>query len=299
MKKFLKYIVLLVLIVLASLVTFDLLYSYVFKSCPPRNKLQYVMHLENKNLDYVFLGSSRVENTINTKLIEQQTGKKVLNIGIQGGRLNDNELMIRLLIANNVKVKTFFVQVDYVYNFDHTSTIAGTDCLPYIHNNNTIKNFRTDNLEYKLNYYIPFYRFLKNDFKIGFREFFSCLVHKTNGFDFSDGFDPKNEQFNNLGGSLPEEIADSNAAISNIDFLCKQNKIKIVYFCAPFCSKMENLDFIAKLKIKIPNLIDFSRTIKEDIYFKDCVHLNSQGADLFTKQLINLCFKGKTPPSNQ
>ncbi|HCQ12005.1 hypothetical protein [Flavobacterium sp.] len=96
MKKFLKHIAALVVVTLVSMFALDCIYTYVYENAIPRNKTQYLLKLKNERIDYVFLGSSRLENHIVTKLVEEKTGKKALNLGVQGGRLDDMSLMIKL-----------------------------------------------------------------------------------------------------------------------------------------------------------------------------------------------------------
>lgn len=289
MKQFIKYIAALVVITLVSMFALDCVYTYVYESAIPRNKTQYLLKLKNEKIDYVFLGSSRVENHIVTKLVEEKTSKKALNLGVQGGRLDDVSLMIKFLINNKIKTEKIFIQVDYLYNFENPSTIVGTESLPYIRSNKIISEHRRQNPNYNVNYYIPFYRYGMNDFKLGFREFFNCLVGKRSKVNFANGFEPKFDKFSNKGANLPETILKKNKNIEEINSICKENNIDVIYFCAPFCTEMKNIGFIDKLKNKLPNFIDFSREIKSNEYFKDCAHLNEKGAHLFTQKLIDSC----------
>lgn len=289
MKQFIKHLTLLVVVTSLSMIAFDAIYTYVFEHAPPRNKTQYLLKLKNEKIDYIFLGSSRVENHIVTRLVEEKTGKKALNFGVQGGRLDDVSLMIKVLINNKIKTEKLFIQVDYLYNFENPSTIVGTESLPYIRSNKIICEHRKENYDYNYNYYVPFYRYGLNDYKLGFREFFNSLIGKKSKVNLTDGFEPISKNFSNKGSSLPETILKSNKNIEEINLICKQNKIEIVYFCAPFCNEMKNINFIDKLKKKIPKLVDFSREINDNKYFKDCSHLNEKGAILFTDKLIDSC----------
>lgn len=289
MKIFIRHLTILIVIVALSMIVFDKVYTCVYEQAFPRNKIQYVLQLKNKKIDYIFLGSSRVENHIVTKIVEQETGKKALNLGMQGGKLDDVFLMLKFLVHNNISTDKVFIQVDYIYNFENPSTIVGTESLPYIRSNDIIRDHRKSNDDYSLNYNIPFYRYAKNDFKLGFREFFSCLLGKRSRMDLSDGFDPKNEIFTNKTAGLPNKILLKNRNIEELNLFCKENKIDLIFFCAPFCNGMENMEYIDKLKNRIPNLIDFSRSIKSNEYFQDCAHLNEKGAKLFTQKLISSC----------
>jgi len=69
MRKFFKYIGLLVIIVIALLYLLELLYTHTYKNGIPRNKVSYVLSMNDKYIDYIFLGSSRVDNTIDAEVM--------------------------------------------------------------------------------------------------------------------------------------------------------------------------------------------------------------------------------------
>ncbi|WP_313803860.1 hypothetical protein [Flavobacterium sp.] len=250
--------------------------------------------MKNTKIDYVFLGSSRVQNHIVTKLVEKETGKKALNLGVQGGKLDDVSLLLKLLKQNNNTFEKVLIQVDYLYNYESPSTIVGCESLPYIRSNDIVKkHVKENNPDYEQNHNVPFYRYNVNDFKLGFREFFSSLINKKARLDLSDGFEAKNQKFRKSNYKLPQNIADKNDDLIAIQTFCKENKIEVVYFCAPFCKYAGNLEYVEKLKVKIPELRDFSKAISDDDYFKDCAHLNGKGAELFTKMLVDSCLVKK------
>ena len=290
MKKFIKYSIGLVVSVIIIMIALDLLYTYVYSNSQSRNKTQYVLKLKNKKIDYVFLGSSRVENHIITKMVEEETSGTAINLGVQGGKLDVNYLILQLLLENKVQFKKLFIQVDYIYNFEGNSNVFDAETIPFIRSNKIIDNFqKINNPDYKLCYYIPFYRYAVNDYKIGFREFFSSLINKNTKSNFKDGFDPKNQPYEDIGYTLPKTINKTNKIFEKIDSLCKKKHIDVTYFCAPFCSQVEKSDFPEKLAQKIPNFKNYSKSILNDKYFVNCGHLNEAGAKLFTKMLIDDC----------
>ena len=116
MQQFIRKIGVILLTTVLLLCLFDWAYTEVYVRSIPRNKTKYVLGLKDQKIDYVFLGSSRVENHIDTQLIKTLTSKKVLNLGIQGAKLDDNYLLLQLLIHNNVKIGKLFLQVDYIFN---------------------------------------------------------------------------------------------------------------------------------------------------------------------------------------
>jgi len=291
MKAFIKYLVIVIGIIAVGLLAMDKLYTYVYtknSTKNPRNKTQYILGLKNKKIDYVFLGSSRVENHIDTKLVEELTGKSALNLGNQGANLSDVFLYLNLMQNQGLVVEKYFIQVDYAYNFNGPSTIVGSDVLPFVNNVGIDQYLKENNENYFFIKFVPFYKYAITDYKFGFREFFSSLISKKSRFDFSNGFVPIKEKYIKSDFSLPDTIVEVSEDFDKINNFCFENNIEVVYFTAPFCSEAKNLDYIKKLKKKIPKLRDYSTSISNDsLYFKDCGHLNAIGADKFTKILIN------------
>lgn len=291
MKRFLKNSIIIFIGIVISLYLLDALYSKVYNSSSPRNKTQYILSLEKgKKLDYVFLGSSRVENTIMPSVIEDLTNKTAINLGTQAAKLDDVNIFLRLLIDKEIKIERLFVQVDYIYNHESSSSIVRSQSLPFIRSNSTINGYlkRVDT-NYNKNYYIPFYKYAVNDYRLGFREFFTSAIKKKSKIDFKDGFVPvfgEIDENDTTISSLPNKIMESNKSIKEIDSLCKANNINVTYFCAPFCTSIETNNYLTKLKAKLPNFEDFSATVKQDSLFNNCSHLNEKGALIFTKHLV-------------
>lgn len=291
MKRFLKNSIIISIGTIIILFLLDVLYTKVYETSFPRNKTQYILNLEKgEKLDYVFLGSSRTENTVMTSIIEDTTGKRAINLGTQGARLDDLNIFLRLLIDKEIQIERLFVQVDYIYNFETSSDIVRAQAMPYIMSNPIINDYlkRVDS-NFNKNYYIPFYRYARNDYRLGFREFVATAIKKKTKTNFEDGFVPvygSIEGNTNVKSGLPTKINDSNKSLTEIDSLCNVNNIKVTYFCAPFCNRIETNNYLFKLKNKLPNFEDFSAVIKEDSLFNNCSHLNEKGALIFTKHLV-------------
>jgi hypothetical protein len=215
-----------------------------------------------------------------------------MNLGINGAKLDHVYLMLKLLVSNNVSFEKVFIQVDYNYNLDSGSTIVSPESLPFIRSNSVVNaHLKNDNPDFFKSNIIPFYRYAVNDYKIGFREFFFTAINKKSNQNFNDGFEPKNGQFKDINYKLPDTIAKKNKVLDDITQFCKTNNINLVYFCSPFCTQVSSSNFVSKLKVKIPNLYDFSNVIINDSLFVDCGHLNEKGAELFTRKLVQNCIK--------
>ncbi len=283
MKQFILHTLKTVILFMVLLYVCDVAYTSIYLKSNPRNKLQYILNTKNENFDIVFLGSSRVANHIDTKLFDSLSNKKTINLGVQGAGLNDNLLQLRLLIESN-NVYNVFLQLDD--NFERTGpTALGTAAaMPFIRNN-VIKEHTKEYFEnFNALYYIPFYRYAINDPKIGFREVFFSLMGKKPRIDPSVGYNPKFGNDLSQKGKLPKTISRVNSILDEIRRICKEGNINLILFVSPYSSATGNMDYIEKLKYKIPELIDLSKGYDDELFF-NYGHLNNKGGQLFTKRL--------------
>ncbi len=288
MRKFIIYTVSLFLFTIMCMVILDVIYTKVYTNANPRNKFQYILSLKPQNMDNVFLGSSRTANHIVTEDVRMLSRESAINLGIEGAVFEDNLLELKLLMGNHIKIKRVFMQVDNLYENEGVSNIANAEALPFI-NNSIIKEHLKDQLEeFPAKYYIPFYRYMVTEHKIGLREFFATIVNKKPSVDLQNGYIAKYGKNKLVTSKFPNKIREKNETLDKISQICKLNNIKLIYFVAPICSKTEGIDYLKKLKIKLPELKDFSRLLGDD-YFYNCAHLNDDGARLFTKILTKEC----------
>lgn len=284
MKRFSKYIISLVFILFILLFALESIYDGIYKHGLPRNKISYLMSLREQKIDYIFIGSSRVDNTIDADIISKITGKTALNLGIQSAKPDDYYLMLKLIKDLNIQTNKIFIQMDYVYNLSGNSKILNSYLMPYTENdivNNHLKS-TIKNSWFIQN--LPFYKYLVYDYKIGFREFFSTAIHKPSSIDLKNGYFPKYGYSGApLNGKLSGLIEEKNIYVDSINILGHKEHMEIIYFTAPFCPNTENIDFTTKLESKLPVLWNFSNYLKDDKYFYDCNHVNDSGAQSFTK----------------
>lgn len=265
----------------------DVVYTKIYETSYPRTKFQYLRSLKDKKVDYIFIGSSRVENGIVPSIIHDKTNKKAVNFGFQAAKLGDIYTILQLIKKYNIHYEKIFIQIDYIYNIvEGNSNIFQYQINPFIRENEITKSYSNHySLSPNVDYYIPFYRYCANDLKVGFREVFANITDKKTTIVPLRGYGALQGNSKELEGSLPDTILNNNVIFDSIDSYCKQNKMKVVYYCAPFCKYSKNKDFISKLKNKIPELEDFSRAIEDDKMFVNCNHLNDSGAKRFTEIL--------------
>jgi len=287
MKKFLLHIFGLLVGLLLIMAVLDVLYTQVYRNMTVRSKFQFIRSFKDKKIDYIFLGSSRVENGINPLLIEEQTNKKCVNFGIPASKLEDIYTVLQLLDSYNIQSEKIFIQVDYIFNVNERSNILQYQFLPFIRDNQKTKESLRYLDDFNASYYLPFYRYCANDFKIGLREFSLSVAGKKTKLVKHNGFVPRIEVASmKSDAALPSEINANNAAFDRIDAYCKKNNIDVVYFCAPFMKETKNLDFAEKLQKRIPNLKNYARLIDNDSLFMDGLHLNARGATFLTNYMI-------------
>ena len=265
----------------------DFGYTKVYETSSPRTKFQFLRSFKNKKIDYIFIGSSRVESGIVPSIIKEKTGKSALNLGFQAAKLGDIFTLLQLIKEYDIQHDKIFIQVDYNYNFlDGHSSAFQFQMTPFIRENEVTKQYSDKYAEIPFaNYYFPFYRYCNYDLKIGFRELFSNLVNKKTNIVSTRGYGAKFGSSSELKGALPATIVDKNPIFEEILAYINQNKLKVVFYCAPFCKNNQNKDFTTKLKAKIPKFVDFSRVINDDKMFLNCNHLNDNGAKRFTEIL--------------
>lgn len=285
MKKFSTYIVGGLLIIIVVMSVLDVVYTKIYGTSHPRTKFQYLRSLKNKKVDYVFIGSSRVENGIVPSIVKQKTGKEAVNLGFQAAKLGDIYTLLQLIKEYDIHYETILIQVDYIYNIEGGhSNIFEYEMTPFFRENKVTKAYLYRFVENPFaNYYFPFYRYCNNDLKLGFREVFANSIHKKNNVTKDVGYGAKYGNATELSGVLPAVILDKNAVMGSIQSFVKQNKMKVVFYCAPFCKNNRNKDFTTKLKTKIPGFQDFSGAIDDDAMFINCNHLNDSGARRFTE----------------
>jgi hypothetical protein len=275
------------IIIFVSLYSLDFIYTLGYQNGTPRNKVAYLMQNENDTIDYIFIGSSRVDNTIDSEVIESITGYSAINLGFQGAKIDDYLTILMLLQDKKIKFKKIFIQVDYVYNLGGNSEILRSELMPFIGNTVISKALQSQGSEYYKLKYIPFYRYLKYDYKIGFREVFNTVIGNKNTIDLNNGYFPKyGYSGQELKSTLPNQIANENISLNKIDSFAKNHNINIIYFIAPFCPNTKNLEYSTKLKDKLPIFLDYSNLFPyQDNYFYDCNHLNNEGAHEFSRRL--------------
>ncbi|URM37324.1 hypothetical protein [Flavobacterium anhuiense] len=287
MKKFLLYILGIFLLTVLIAVILDGFYTYVFMQSRNRGKIETVFNSTAQKYDVVILGSSRANNHFVAQMFEDK-GLKTFNYGMSGGHLFEASLMLKLMIERKYEIKNVILEADLNLASDHQAEGIAALFLPFIHNSEVIKDHYKNENDFKKLYYIPFYRYVKYDSKIGFREIFFTAIHKkTNALD-NLGFYPLERHKN---GNMKNNIVNLNPLPHNkyyeeIKDLCKKNNIKFIAVMTPMCENVVGMNYFDKVKKAYPEIHNYENTVIENKYFSSCGHMTNKGARLFTARII-------------
>lgn len=291
MKNFFKYLVSVICLVIILLLLVDAIYTNVYSNYYSNSKFQFFRSFKNKNVDYVFLGSSRVENGINPLVIDSITNSKSVNFSVQSSKVNDMLLLLKLLDVYNIKYKKVFIQIDYIYNsLNEYSNVLDYELIPFYNSNDLIKKHLNSSNKYNdFELSFPFMRYALYDQKNGIRRLISNFKTTASIYSHNNGF---RELHGTLGldirtHDLPNKIIDFNQNFEDLKAYISSNNIDVVYFFSPIRKDTKNKDYVDKLKLKIPELKDYSSVIENSKYFKDNIHLNKHGAKIFSAKMAN------------
>ncbi|MBO9585984.1 MAG: hypothetical protein J7574_17595 [Flavobacterium sp.] len=287
MKKFLLYILGIFLLIVLVAVVFDGLYTYVFMQSRNRGKIETVFNSTAKKYDVVILGSSRANNHFVSQMFENK-GLTTFNYGMSGGHLFEASLMLKLMIERKYEIKNVILEADLNLSNDQESEGVAAKFLPYMHCSKVIKDHFSTEENFEELYYIPFYRYVKFDSKIGFREIYKIASkEKTNALD-NLGYYPLEKHKN---GNMKNNIVNLNPLPHNkyyeeIKEICKKNKINFIAVTTPMCENVVGMNYFDKIKKAYPEIHNYENTVIENKYFSSCGHMTDEGARLFTARII-------------
>jgi len=285
MIKFLKYLILVLSSVVSLSLVLDVIYTSIYKKSSPHNKVQNLLKISDRHYDLAFYGSSRVERHVDCELITKITGKSCINFGFSGASLGDILILAKIHKRNNVQFDTVFVQLDYNYNAIGLTPYFEANLAPYM-TDSIIKKELSMQKEYFFYRWIPFFRYLKNEKVLGFRELLSSFNKRNSNRNIKIGFAPKFGTGDELAGSFPDKLILENIRLEKFEE--EFRNIPRLYFTAPYCKKLENRSKINELKDKVTFYKNYATLFDNhsDYYF-NCGHLNNEGAKTFTLKIIN------------
>ncbi len=286
MKNFIFFIfkILAIFCILSFLLEYT--YTYFYTEKTNFSKFQYFINQQNKHFDNVFYGSSRVMNHVNPKVMDSCLNTNNVNFGVMDAKPKDILTLLKLAKYFKIQSDSIFIQSDYYYNSADKSNFLYIDMLPYLHENSIIKDYYYDEPDYFFLAYLPFYKYSKNNSKLGIRDLLASLFRK-NKFEETKGFVPLYGTGNAWQRELPTKIIKNNFYNHETLRFLKGTRSNYVFFVAPFRNDTKNLQYVSQLKMQYTSFWDFSNAIHDSNQFKNGYHLNAQGASEFSILLSN------------
>ena len=259
----------------------------------PYATINHVGNLDHVDADLLVLGNSRASSGYNSSLLGTLTGKKCINLGINGSSFDfQYYVMYKRYLLHNDKPQYILIDVGPLAFFKRTRNAYSLEMLPYV---------GQDDFEGYFNM-CPGY---KNADKIMFAKYFGKLdlVIKQLG-----KMGKKEEKPNRSETMTSTKINDSlttplecDTTIVRLfcDFLeeCEADDVNVIMVCSPmYCESggphydMDNFWHIIKycLSGRKAVAISYQDLYDSDAsYFADPMHMNSYGRDCFTKKLAH------------
>ena len=286
MKPFFVFIGKILLVLLLSAFVLDFVYTIVFSQSETRNKIESVIHLKPQNYDVIILGTSRANNHFVPELFEKE-GLKTFNYGMSGSHLFETSLLLKLMVERGWKIKNVIVETDL--NLSNEKRDDGTfgRFMPFMHQSKTITQHFKKETDFMALYYVPFYRYLKFDEKIGFRAWYKTAIDEPTNVLYHKGYYPLGKKPNaNMKNNIENLKPLRNRYFEEIKQICEANSINLIAVTTPMCSNVKGMEYFKKVKALYPEIKEYEHVVTGDQYFSSCGHLNDKGARLFTAKII-------------
>ncbi len=286
MKKFFIFIGKIAVIMFLSAVLLDIFYTFIYLKSSQRNKIVNVINSESRNYDIIFMGSSRTQNHIVTKLFIDK-GFKTFNYGMNGSRLNETALLLELMLERHYKIKNLVLDVDLNINSNSDAEGIKAMFMPYLHTSKTIREHYKNMESYNLLLYTPFYRYINYEAKIGFREMFFSAIQKKSFALNNYGFVELTNQGTDMNMNLKDYSPKQNFAYEKIKLLCQKNKINFIPITMPICTNTINRNYFNEIDTVYPEVHHYENAVIDDRYFSSCGHMNTEGATILTTTILD------------
>ena len=257
------------------------------------------------NADVLFLGSSRAETHFNPVVFEDAWSVDTYNIGLSGYQFDMTYNRFKVYLEHNKKPGAIILSVDQRGYFQSTTGLYNKhQFLPYLENT-TLRNKLTKIGLPAYYSYLPFLKYQEcKTAPIGIMEFFRIkhIPPQT-----EQGFYPHRRGWNPILferlKSTVSEIAVQwdNETVDELEqFLayCKEEGIFVAMVYTPKFYEAREMEVgYELLELRIAELgqkysapiIDYYKSpiCKDTKYFYNALHLNLEGANLFSEQLAN------------
>ncbi|WP_339634638.1 hypothetical protein [Bizionia echini] len=289
MRKFLYVALKLFFISILILIVLDIIYTAIYYHPKyHRNKVSWIKSFdEGQNFNYAVFGSSRAYFHINPKQIALETGQIGVNLAYPACTNFEIKLMVKTFL-DECYANKIFIQIDKVYNVESIDQLAIVPWIPFFREPKIYEDIKAYDSLAVFKKYVPFYRYMFYDSKLGFRELSMTFLNNNKfendlGFYGAEGIMAKDSNF--VIKPLKNEL---NKHLKEIIDLCKEKEVTCYFFTAPYF----NTEFCTQvLKEQLPNYFDFSDSVSDKNLFMDYQHLNIYGAEKFTSIFVKAYFE--------
>lgn len=291
MRKYIKYSC----ITIACIILADIGVGIVFGYLSAHQKSNFIFEMRYKlnqaNPDVFIIGSSRAAHHYNSRTIEQKTGLKTLNYGIDGTDLFMDYVFVSHLVKRCKGTETIVVDINIheletrqlAYSYITRLYPLASEMEEVRENANRYSKYEQIKLlsnayrynDYGITLINGLYKGNKDTASItGFRPIHHIMV--------------KQEKVDLRMDSINIEAMDY---LNRITSLCKQKNVRLVISVSPaYAKNIRDMNTYKTLQVftkqhNIPFLFygDFDQTI-DPINFSDYSHLNAEGAEIFSNQ---------------
>ncbi|MDX1462853.1 MAG: hypothetical protein R3359_07335 [Marinirhabdus sp.] len=160
--------------------------------------------------------------------------------------------------------------------------------MPYIEEEHVYETFQKYGGDYEAYRSIPFYRYMKYESALGFRNVLPALLGSGYNYETDLGYSPLHTTLKEELEYIPDvDPEHENEVYVELIALCQAKGVQVHFFTSPAYKFVGNL---SKFKMLLPDYIDFSDRIQDRQYFSDQTHVNDKGATLFTEIFIESYF---------
>jgi hypothetical protein len=263
------------------------------------DKYHWLQKKHGEHYDIVFVGSSRVMNSVDTKLVDDVSGMHSLNLGMGGSGAADQYLLLQQFLKSN-ETEVVLLQLDYLTlmdYFDHSFreyVWLSYDDDPEVRRVIIEQCGRFRYIGWSV---IPFLRMM--EFSSQYQFFLTTDPPDNSDFDDNGGCLRVDGPAGLVGDATYARFRQSESSVGylhQIFALCRQNGVRVVVFQSPFPSRIESLTDRKVSDAALARFIqneqvlfwDFSRDLyhRNDLFF-DRHHLNSNGVTVFSKMIGN------------
>lgn len=258
----------------------------------------------NVNSELVVYGSSRAWVQFNSQILADELNQSTYNLGVDGHNFKLQYFRHKELLRFNTKPKKIIMSVDIFSLKFQDELYNQQQFLPFMLWNENIKDYLSKYIGFSVyDFYIPLFRY-KGSLST-FKTIIYNLLGKEPEFRRIKGYRAVEEQWNNdfynakSKNDFYEIKIDSTTSNLFESFIreCKNEKIELILVFSPEYIEGQNyvknrVELITKYQnfAKKYNLLflDYSNNpiCLEKKYYYNAQHLNKDGSEAFTKQLI-------------